>query len=215
MATVIPRTTRNLSYWARCGQPVGFSLMGLVCAGFGLLVLVLAGFMHWPLWGITSTTSGLTPLPYTPLVPIAMGFAAFAGQRLAMGVVLSYIALGLLGWPVLANGGGLTYWQQPGFSYLLALAMASGLCGHWACPPKRLKAWWQPLLGVIVGLCVFHIVGAVGLVLQAVVGVVPAAALPGWLTVLSLHTLLPDLVISVLMVVGIAPLARLAITVLL
>jgi hypothetical protein len=159
--------------------------MGLVCAGFGLLVLVLAGFMHWPLWGITSTTSGLTPLPYTPLVPIAMGFAAFAGQRLAMGVVLSYIALG------------------------------SGLCGHWACPPKRLKAWWQPLLGVIVGLCVFHIVGAVGLVLQAVVGVVPAAALPGWLTVLSLHTLLPDLVISVLMVVGIAPLARLAITVLL
>ena len=70
-----------------------------------------------------------TPIPYT----LQAVFAVIAGMMLgpSSGAIsqLVYLALGLLGLPVFANGGGFSYVLRPTFGYLLGLPLAAFLAG--------------------------------------------------------------------------------------
>ena len=52
------------------------------------------------------------------------------GERLGALAVLVYIALGLLGVPVFASGGGPSYVLQPTFGYLIGFVVQAWLCGR-------------------------------------------------------------------------------------
>ncbi len=68
-------------------------------------------------------------------VPISMQFAFCLLATLVLGgaracaCVLIYIAMGLVGLPVFASGGGIGYALQPSFGYLMGFLIGSIVCG--------------------------------------------------------------------------------------
>lgn len=71
-----------------------------------------------------------------------------------------YIALGLLGWNqlrIFGNGGGLDYWREPTFGYILGFVPAAYLMGAVAFSrPKSLANFvWSGILGLVV----IHLMG--------------------------------------------------------
>ena len=200
MTLTVNRQPVSAPDWAGAlTRPVGPSLAGMLLAGFALLLVIISGFsvIDLPIPGKASTM----------LVPICLGVGAFFGMRLGVWVTTAYLLVGLLGWPVFANGGGLDYWQEPGFAYLLALPAASGLCGYF------LYRWRVPVfasvVAVIVPILLLHTLGAVGLCIQAALGLVDASALPGWINSLTLQVLWSELALSALAVWLVVPMLRL------
>ena len=54
------------------------------------------------------------------------------GARLGALAVLTYVILGLVGVPVFASGGGLSYLVKPTFGYLIGFILQAYFCGHFA-----------------------------------------------------------------------------------
>ena len=70
-----------------------------------------------------------------PVVPFTLQFlftdmaGLLLGSRLGFIAVMSYIAVGLAGLPVFAQGGGLSYILQPSFGYLIGFALGAFVTG--------------------------------------------------------------------------------------
>lgn len=85
------------------------------------------------------------PLPHIPitlqtLVVIMSG--NLLGHKLGALSQLLYLAVGLLGAPIFAYGGGPAYIFQPSFGYLLGYPVGAFLIGllvHQLCPPRKMK----------------------------------------------------------------------------
>lgn len=86
-----------------------------------------------------------------PVVPFTLQFlfttlaGIMLGAKRGAGSVLCYVALGLLGVPVFAGGGGFSYVLQPTFGYLIGFcvgAYVTGKIAHQTAEPttKRLLA---------------------------------------------------------------------------
>lgn len=66
-----------------------------------------------------------------PVVPFTMQFlftmlaGLLLGGKLGAASVCAYILLGLLGLPVFAEGGGLSYILKPSFGYIIGFAVAA------------------------------------------------------------------------------------------
>ena len=79
------------------------------------------------------------------------------GERLGALAVLVYIALGLLGVPVFASGGGPSYVLQPTFGYLIGFVVQAWLCGRYA---RRVAVSFRSLLLVnLLGMAVVYLLG--------------------------------------------------------
>lgn len=74
------------------------------------------------------------------------------GQELGAITLGIYILLGLLGLPVFASGGGLDYYKEPTFGYLMSLPLLAYSSG-WLYERKK------KLLAVIVPIFVTHLIG--------------------------------------------------------
>lgn len=70
-----------------------------------------------------------TPVPYTLQAVVAVIAGMMLGSADGALSQLVYLALGLLGLPVFASGGGYAYIFQPTFGYLLSLPLAAFLAG--------------------------------------------------------------------------------------
>lgn len=71
---------------------------------------------------------------------------------------LTYLALGLVGLPVFALGGGYTYVFEPTFGYLVAMILAAYVSGVVFRRFKTLKIWTLFVSG-LVGLAAIYILG--------------------------------------------------------
>ena len=73
-----------------------------------------------------------------------------------------YIALGLMGLPVFAAGGGIAYVLQPSFGFLIGMLLASGLVGR-LCDrfdPTRISLKvWQMIPINLAGQCIVYLIG--------------------------------------------------------
>ena len=73
------------------------------------------------------------PIPYIPftlqIVPVYLA-GALLGPRLGMLSQLCYVAIGLIGVPVFAEGGGFGYVFKPTFGYLLGYIAGAYLNGY-------------------------------------------------------------------------------------
>ncbi|SHJ48771.1 biotin transporter BioY [Tepidibacter formicigenes] len=71
----------------------------------------------------------------TPIVPFTLQFlfcaysGIFLGGKYGMYSQLLYVGIGLIGIPVFANGGGITYIFQPTFGYLIGFIVCSYVVG--------------------------------------------------------------------------------------
>ncbi len=121
----------------------------VVCALFAALIAVGA-FIRIPV----------------PVVPFTLQFffttlaGMFLGPRLGAASVLVYLALGLAGLPIFAQGGGPGYVLIPSFGYLIGFAAGTFLTG------KLLEGWSRPsltrlLLAALAGLAAVYLLGMV------------------------------------------------------
>ncbi|MDF1552202.1 MAG: biotin transporter BioY [Deferrisomatales bacterium] len=107
----------------------------------------------------------LEPVPFTlqPLVVFLAG--AVLRPRLALGSQLTYLAIGLVGLPVFANGGGPAYVLHPTFGFLVGFSAAAWVIAavvRWA--PGGV--WGRTLVGLLLGLGVVYLCGIAGLYLN-------------------------------------------------
>jgi biotin transport system substrate-specific component len=85
------------------------------------------------------------------------------GRNAALISQIAYLALGLVGFPIFGRGGGLSYWQEPTFGYLLGFIPGAWLCGYLAFKrPARLESL---AFSCVCGLVSIHLVGLVYLTL--------------------------------------------------
>ncbi|MDZ4835320.1 MAG: biotin transporter BioY [Candidatus Melainabacteria bacterium] len=102
---------------------------------------------------------------YVPLAPTAVAIGYILGARLALWAVGLFLVLGFFGptlgvYP-LASGGGLNYYLEPGFGYLLGMLAAATMCG-WITNQRRTSL--TQMTGIGAGLLSLHLIGVLYLI---------------------------------------------------
>lgn len=101
-----------------------------------------------------------------PVVPFTLQFlfttmaGLLLGPRWGTLSVAAYVALGLIGLPIFASGGGIGYLAQPSFGYLIGFCAGTYLtaCIAWATPRPSMK---RLLAACFAGLGVVYLIGMV------------------------------------------------------
>ena len=110
------------------------------------------------------------PLPYVPLTlqPLFVIMAgSVLGAKFGAQSQLIYLAVGLSGVPVFANGGGPAYILQPTFGYLLAYPVAAYTVGFLVGRHRRTlrqpPSFFKYCVASSVGILIILVFGAAGL----------------------------------------------------
>ena len=114
--------------------------------------------------------------------------------------MVAYIALGLLGVPVFAAGGGIAYVLRPGFGFLLGFVLAAYLIGLLTEKMHATKIY-QLLVPATVGLFAYYGVGAVYFYMIKNFYVHDAVSFSVVVVQYCLITIIPDFILCVLAVV--------------
>jgi biotin transport system substrate-specific component len=178
----------------KVSYPPRISLNGLLISLLATIFLVITGFVMVQL---PSPLGWFTPPPkpmmgYTFQLPAALFLATLLGPFMGPMIIGLFLAIGLMVFPIFANGGGLQYLTQPGFGYLLGvLLMAYPLSKrfHKAFQKqdnasRSLKILVQALAAVLM----VHLVGIVYLVGLTLAHQIPFGELGGWILRLSVET---------------------------
>lgn len=96
--------------------------------------------------------------PFHAAISVHGARGPFAGSQKGCAAVCAYILLGLLGFPVFAQGGGIGYIFEPSFGYLIGFALgayATGkVAGHTARP-----SFARLLAANLCGLAIVYLAG--------------------------------------------------------
>lgn len=142
--------------------------------------------MLWALIGLMLTIGGTllratiagAPWAWTPqAVPLhflgtsyqigaVLLIGCLGGKNAAVMSQIGYLALGLAGFPVFSQGGGIQYMSSPGFGYLLGFVPAAWICGYLAfrVPPRLESLAFSGLCGVVV----IHAIGILYLIFGSI-----------------------------------------------
>ncbi len=112
---------------------------------------VLGGALLLAVGGRCVIKTPFTPVPFT-LQTMFLAILVLLLRRRAWRPVACYIALGLLGLPVFAFGGGLWYLSSPTFGYILGFLVAAIIVGRIV---RRLELKWLIVYAITVNLIVY------------------------------------------------------------
>ena len=139
----------------------------------------------------------------TPLVPFTFQFlfcaysGIFLGARNGLYSQLLYVAIGLIGIPIFASGGGPTYILQPTFGYLLGFITCAYVIGHFS--QKLAKITFVKILSVtLLGLCFVYLFGVAYLYLIINFYLQKQMAISTAITVGFVPYITADLILSIL-----------------
>lgn len=111
----------------------------------------------------------VAPVPFTLQTLFVLMSGAILGARAGSISQILYLLIGLAGFPVFANGGGLSYILQPGFGYLLAFPVAAFTVGKLIQRQVRTGAqlnFFRLLLVHLPGVFIIAGLGSMGLYLN-------------------------------------------------
>ncbi|MGI6423874.1 MAG: biotin transporter BioY [Tepidanaerobacteraceae bacterium] len=106
----------------------------------------------------------------TPIVPLTLQylFCAYSGillgSKLGLYSQLLYLVIGLMGFPVFTQGGGLTYIFQPTFGYIVGFSLCAYVIGKLTEELKKVSVA-SLLVPILAGMTVVYICGLVHLYL--------------------------------------------------
>ncbi len=147
-----------------------------------LATVVLGSLLLW--------ASAKTSVPITPISVSLQSFAiavlaAGFGWRIGIATLLLYIAEGLSGLPVFANGGGIQYLMSPSFGFIIGWLPMTFIIGLAA--DRGLSGKMLPLFGaMLIGDAVSFAFGFSWLLAASNIIVSTGATLPKWLDATNL-----------------------------
>lgn len=98
-----------------------------------------------------------TPVPFTLQIVSVLLAGAILGPRLGAASQALYVAVGLMGAPIFAAGGGVAYLFGPTGGYLIAFPLAAYVVGAIVGSSRGVLGL---LLGLVAGTVVIHVGGA-------------------------------------------------------
>lgn len=96
------------------------------------------------------------PLPVSYQVAAVLLVGCMGGRQAAALSQVAYLILGLSGFQVFSQGGGLDYWREPTFGYLLGFVPGAWVCGWLAFRPQRQVSLEWLALSSLAGLALIH-----------------------------------------------------------
>jgi len=171
-----------------------------------VLIIPVECFLH-PInyFADIRTTSDFTmPYYYIPQIPAILFAGALLGPNIGLMSVIIYIIAGLAGIPVFASGGGINYYTQLGFGYILGYSIGTFLTGKILSGPLNIL---KTLRATFVGVLSIHFIGIIYLSALMIIQHNSIFALIGWIWTLSGMQIGYDLLISFI-AIGIAPFIR-------
>ncbi|MCI3280054.1 biotin transporter BioY [Synechococcus sp. PCC 6717] len=109
-------------------------------------------------------------LPVSYQVAAVLLVGCMGGRQAAALSQVAYLILGLSGFQVFSQGGGLDYWREPTFGYLLGFVPGAWVCGWLAFRSgAAARIEWLALSG-LAGLTIIHSCGLLYLCALALVG---------------------------------------------
>lgn len=132
-----------------------------------------------------------------PQIPAVLFVTGLMGKKLGMTSVLLYILLGLFVLPIFALGGGVGYFMQYGFGYILGYIPAVSILGSFL---KEEYSFKNILISVLYGVLVIHLLGVFYMLFLAVLKQGGAEFIKGWILTQSLLKIAYDYILSVLAV---------------
>lgn len=130
-------------------DPANRLARGLILSVAGSIFIAVCARIQVPMW----------PVPVTMLTFAVLLVSLVYGPRLALATVSLYLAQGILGLPVFAAGGGITYLMGPTGGYLLACLPAVFVVGVLAQRGWGTQAG-RVFLAMLAGSFIFYLVGA-------------------------------------------------------
>ncbi|MEA5509260.1 biotin transporter BioY [Crocosphaera sp. UHCC 0190] len=154
-----PLTNQKSSSTVSFANEFLWAIIGLLLTVFSTFVEAFVTNMPW-----TWSEQGVHPLPLgvTFQVGAVLLTGCMGGKNAGLLAQVAYVFLGLFWHPVFAQGGGLDYWQQPSFGYILGFMPGAWLCG-WMAFQTRTKLE-SLAIGGLSGLLVIHLCGLIYLV---------------------------------------------------
>ncbi len=126
----------------------------LTISGVFIEVAIPVPPLAWPIdWSHVPTYS----LGVTLQIGAILLVGCMAGRNAAALSQIAYLILGLSGFQIFAQGGGLGYLKEPTFGYLLGFLPGAWVCGHIAFQQQRRLE--NLIMGCLWGLGAIHIVG--------------------------------------------------------
>ncbi|MFN4065683.1 MAG: biotin transporter BioY [Thermosynechococcus sp.] len=95
-------------------------------------------------------------LPVSYQVAAVLLVGCMGGRQAAALSQMAYLILGLSGFQVFSQGGGLDYWREPTFGYLLGFVPGAWVCGWLAFRPQRQVSLEWLALSSLAGLALIH-----------------------------------------------------------
>ena len=95
-------------------------------------------------------------LPFTLQMLVVFVIPAIFGSRLSFYGVLLYLVLGLIGLPIFASGGGISYFLRPSFGFLIGFLFAVIPSGVIA---KRMDNLYGYILSTLASLLIIYSIG--------------------------------------------------------
>jgi biotin transport system substrate-specific component len=142
----------------------------MLWAFIGILLTISGTFIPSSLIGPAVSPEGIQiptsleqlqvyPLQVTYQIGAVLLIGCLGGKQSATLAQIAYLVLGLSGCQVFSQGGGLNYWHEPTFGYLLGFIPAAWICGYLAFrKPASLE---NLAVSSVAGLGIVHLFGLI------------------------------------------------------
>jgi biotin transport system substrate-specific component len=171
----------------------------LLWAFIGLLLTIggtfLEGFMVNGPWLWNQQGLEITSLGISYQIAAVLLISCVGGKNAGTLSQIAYLVVGLTLLPVFSQGGGLGYYKEPSFGYLLGFVPGAWFCGHLAFKSSgRVESL---AASAFLGLGIIHLAGVVYLVglAAARVGEVQFSNLDTWLKLYSIAPIPSQLIL--------------------
>ncbi|NJM75724.1 MAG: biotin transporter BioY [Acaryochloridaceae cyanobacterium RU_4_10] len=135
----------------------------LTISGVFIEVAIPVPPLAWPIdWSHVPTYS----LGVTLQIGAILLVGCMAGRNAAALSQIAYLILGLSGFQIFAQGGGLGYLKEPTFGYLLGFLPGAWICGHIAF--RQYRRLDNLIMSCLWGLGAIHVVGLVYLTVLSI-----------------------------------------------
>lgn len=132
---------------------------------------------------------------YIPQIPLVLMIAAILGPRLGILSIILYIAAGLTGLPLFAGGGGINYYMQHGFGYILGFIPGIYTTGN--ILSNKIKPF-NTFRAAFIGVTSVHLVGIIYLATVLFIKHESIFTVFGWIWQLSGMQFFYDIIFAIL-----------------